>query len=193
MIYQQVIFKKPIANLALPPSYDKRGQPPSGGREGSHWRFNLRMLKMSYFLPKNMFSSMRALWLQDEVSGPHDRKDSLSSWPRHQNQSRAQLPWWDNESQSHNLLCPPRAQCRGTALSNNWEKKKIYHSPGLCEEGWVVCVSLDLDKTENSGSRGSRGVAKIRRSGRVVLHPTQPWAPPHSRTSSCLLSPRPPV
>ena len=56
------------------------------------------------------------------------------------------------------------------------EKKSIILpvSQRLCKEGWVIGMSLDLDRTENPGSRASRGVAKIRRSGRVVLHPTQP-------------------
>ena len=80
-----------------------------------------------------------------------------------------------DETTSHNLTTfsvLPRLSAVALHFLIIGKKKKIYHPPGLCEEGWVVGVSLGLDKTENSGSRGSRGVAKIRRSGRVVLHPT---------------------
>ena len=37
------------------------------------------------------------------MSGPHEGKDSLSSWPRRRNQSRAQLPDNLDETTNHNL------------------------------------------------------------------------------------------
>lgn len=134
---------------------------------------------------------MRALWLQEEVSGPHEGR--IVHRAGRDTEINPELNSLD-ETTYHNLttfsvLLPSAVALHFLIIG----KKKIYHPPGLCEEGLVVGVSLDLDKTgKNSASRGSRGVAKIRRSGKGRA-PSHPALSPSSLPHAAAFSPRPPV